>query len=420
MLRSEEYEQDASKMQEDLSKLAKNDRQKAMIGRLVLSTDSQLRNSILANQSRENVEVYKSKATSYIESSRATAIDNDDPMSIVDSVEKQQAVVSQLSDFMGEPAETKALKMAIVKEQTYVDWISQKAVNDPAAAIAMLEDEEIQKIIRDQNTLRTLKNFADRQMSIVRRAEKETIIKNEIDTGLKVATGEINNVSDVAKLAGQISPERAQAYIDFISNKDNIDFGDSEALAIYMDALFELGDKESIGKLTNDVFSGGSNGRVNKEQVLTYLKVANIRSQNLTLSEYQQYKEAEKMATRRRATKEDKKAFEKVKKPMTDLDVLYRTVSDWGNKHAKTPQEKEQLLKDFTEWSGKLGNMKNSSEEMNVDIAKKDIISKAKNRAYPQYLQYVVGETYKKNIGWVKCVSKDEETGKPGFIRVEK
>jgi hypothetical protein len=421
MLRSDEYKSDFAKTQADLAKLARNDRQKAMIGRLVMSTDEQLRNNILANQSRENEEVYKSKALAFIENNSAAAVDSDDPATIEKAVASNQAAMSQLSDFMGEPKEVKEQKMMAVKESLYVDWISQKAVNDPAGALAMLEDKNIQEIIGSQDTLRTLKNFADRQSNIVRRQKKDDLIKGEMQTAADIADGKITTVTQVSKLAsdGVISNERATAYIKFLSDKDNTDFGDSEALAVHMDTLFDLGNKDAINTLTNDVFTGGKNGRVNQEEVQTYLKVANIRMQGLSLEEYRDYKEAEKLATRKKAKKEDKVAFEKIKKPMTELDVLYKNISDWSKTYATTPEEKGQIIKDFADWSDKIGKKLNNGEALTIDDAKNDIITKAQTRANPNRSKYKIGDVkVGKNKRIYKVIGYFED-GEPEFDLVK-
>lgn len=420
MILDSQYNNDYSKLKSDIGKLARNRNQTAMINRLMVSTDSQLRNNIAVHQSKENVEVYKNKSIAFIEDDRNTAIDSLDPLRIAESIGRQKAVVEQLSDFLGDPKEVKEMKMRDVEEKTNLDFISAMAVRDPEKAIEMLGAEDVQKMVGDQDKIRTLVNFAERQKAIVRREKKNSLIKNEMDTANDVATGKISSVSQVSKLAadGTISNARAQSYIKFLSDKDNLDFGDSDALAIHMDKLFELPDKTAINKLAEEIFSGSDKGRVSQEQLQTFLKVASIRSQGLSLDEYQEYSEARRKAESKRASKKDKLVFEKVKKPQTELDVLYKTISDWSKSYAQTPEEKEQVIKDFSGWADKIGKKLNNGESLTIDDAKDDIITKAQMRANPNRSKYKNGVTYDFPAGKAICVGYRED-GTPLFKKAK-
>lgn len=399
---AEKFEKDWSKFSSDTkNSIVKNKKQQMMVDRLMSSNYAQLRNNIDAHTAKEMDNFYDEQSVAMISADRQTAIDSGNPERIAESIGKQKAIVTQLANKKGWSFEEYQGKLNDVEKETKMEYVQRLAYTNPEAARKIISDEEEKSVLGVEN-IDTLSRYISRAEREKKYAQRDMQINNDIRFMSDFSTGKIKNIGDIEKGA---SPALARAAIAYMSDPELITVENTPVFAKYAEAIYDLNDKSAIDKLFVEVLSGGSDGKPNQKEVETLVKIAAVRSQGLTLSEYDEKQRKEKVEKR----KAENKSF---------VDTAFSAVKSWADKYGKDEYDR-MLLKSglYKEFINETGSRQIKTAEEAQNIAAK-VIEKGQAQINPNRTKYQVDKIYDLPAGRLICIGYKDD-GTPIFKRAK-
>jgi hypothetical protein len=389
------YQDDYSKMQNEMAAMAKNPRQKAMIGRLMLSTDSQLRNNISAHTSKEMEAVYENQSAAMVEMDRTAAVDSMNPKRVAESIGKQKAIVEQLGAKKGWSKEELALNQTEVEKSTYVSYIQRMADTDADMARKMVEEHK--EVLGEEGP--KMNGYIARQERQRKYVAKNTQIDNDIKFMEGWSGGKVTDVNTLLKSdkAG-ITPELAKAVVAYQTDPEIIMVEDTPAFTAYAEKIFDTQDKGAISALLAETLSGGSDGKPNMKEIQSLVKITAIRSQGLTLAEFDQQNKDKKRAV--------KKSF---------IDNAFDAVKSWTASWSKDKETTARVYKDLISEVEK--NPPQSAEQASKVAS--SVVERAQAATNPNRTKYTIGQRLVNPAGVAGEVTGFKDNGEPIIKRVK-
>lgn len=267
-----DFEEDWKNFESDVDKnLVKNDRQRAMVNRVMMTNKNRIYSDIQTHQFKEQEQYYKDQSASYIDSERKAAVTSMDSMRVAESIGNQRAVIQQNAKKFGWPAEKESLELAAVEEKTHIDVLNAMKNFDPEGALAYYDQHKdiIGATVKRPALVKEIEDIEK-----AKKIEFENFqVKNEIEAVNALANGGKIDVNQIAMMAAEqkIRPEFAHAMVRYATDPELMDNAvskkvDSEGFYRYAQEMFKVAEKDP--KKLNDVLMsalmGGKYKRISK------------------------------------------------------------------------------------------------------------------------------------------------------------
>jgi len=236
---------------------------------------------------------------------------------------------------------------------------------------------------------RVAQNMVERNKKQEELAIKESQISNEVELMTSAANGQYVDIATVSQMVGaeQIRQDVGQEYIRFISSPYVVDAEtDSNEYVQMAGEIFKAGNKEYITTLIKNTLKGGSDGKINKDDLQNLIALANAKNNDL-------------LSPVKDGTKQGS--------IWDGIGKKFDAVKAWAGKVGANQAQEKKVMSDF------IAEVNKSKGDVDIDAVYKKVVEKAQVDMNPNRSAYQVDQKISLPDGRVVVVTGFDEDGEP-------